>query len=177
MVVDRGPSPYLSQLELYGDNKHITTVQADGLVIATPTGSTAYSLSAGGSVVHPDVSAILVTAEQQPGYRLTVATVSNFMLATQYKFVRVDGQFRLFVVLTKAQIGRSLLFVLSTSRSTFSRGMEESLQSRGDSFRAHTGALTALLRLLCASLQKRTATAPLAPPLELLRLRSPALAA
>ncbi|KAJ8325075.1 hypothetical protein QVD99_005855 [Batrachochytrium dendrobatidis] len=61
MVVDRGPSPYLSQLELYGDENHLTTVQADGLVIATPTGSTAYSLSAGGSVVHPDVSAILVT--------------------------------------------------------------------------------------------------------------------
>nr|KAJ3403502.1 hypothetical protein HK105_004065 [Polyrhizophydium stewartii] len=61
LVVDRGPSPYLSQLELYGNEKHLTTVQADGLVIATPTGSTAYSLSAGGSVVHPDVSAILVT--------------------------------------------------------------------------------------------------------------------
>ncbi|KAJ1340800.1 hypothetical protein BSLG_004582 [Batrachochytrium salamandrivorans] len=61
MVVDRGPSPYLSQLELYGDEKHLTTIQADGLVIATPTGSTAYSLSAGGSVVHPDVSAIMVS--------------------------------------------------------------------------------------------------------------------
>ncbi|KAJ2997588.1 hypothetical protein HDV02_005400 [Globomyces sp. JEL0801] len=61
VCVDRGPSPFLSQLELYGNSSHLTTVQADGLVIATPTGSTAYSLSAGGSVVHPDVSAILVT--------------------------------------------------------------------------------------------------------------------
>ncbi|KAI9011731.1 ATP-NAD kinase-like domain-containing protein [Hyaloraphidium curvatum] len=61
LVVDRGPSPYISQLELYGDEKHLTTVQADGLVIATPTGSTAYSLSAGGSMVHPEVPAILVT--------------------------------------------------------------------------------------------------------------------
>lgn len=61
MVVDRGPSPFLSNLELYGNGSHLTTVQADGLVIATPTGSTAYSLSAGGSVVHPDISAILVS--------------------------------------------------------------------------------------------------------------------
>ncbi|KAJ3369171.1 hypothetical protein GGF31_005452 [Allomyces arbusculus] len=61
LVVDRGPSAYMSQLELFGDERHLTTVQADGLVVSTPTGSTAYSLSAGGSIVHPEVSALLVT--------------------------------------------------------------------------------------------------------------------
>ncbi|KAJ2656098.1 hypothetical protein IWW48_005193 [Coemansia sp. RSA 1200] len=61
VVVDRGPSPYLSQLELYGDGNHLTTVEADGLCLATPTGSTAYSLAAGGSLVHPEIPAILVT--------------------------------------------------------------------------------------------------------------------
>ena len=45
LVVDRGPSPYVSLLELFGDEQHLTTVQADGLTIATPTGSTAYSVS------------------------------------------------------------------------------------------------------------------------------------
>lgn len=45
LVVDRGPSPYMSLLELFGDDKHLTTVQADGLAISTPTGSTAYSVS------------------------------------------------------------------------------------------------------------------------------------
>jgi NAD+ kinase len=44
LVVDRGPSPYMSQLEVFGDDKHLTTVQADGLVVSTPTGSTAYSV-------------------------------------------------------------------------------------------------------------------------------------
>lgn len=44
LVVDRGPSPYISQLEVFGDGRHLTTVQADGLVLATPTGSTAYSV-------------------------------------------------------------------------------------------------------------------------------------
>jgi hypothetical protein len=44
LVVDRGPSAYMSQLELFGDERHLTTVQADGLVVSTPTGSTAYSV-------------------------------------------------------------------------------------------------------------------------------------
>lgn len=61
LVVDRGPSPYVTQLELYGDGSLLTVAQADGLIIATPTGSTAYSLSAGGLLVHPGVSAISVT--------------------------------------------------------------------------------------------------------------------
>jgi NAD+ kinase len=34
----------MSQLEVFGDDKHLTTVQADGLVVSTPTGSTAYSV-------------------------------------------------------------------------------------------------------------------------------------
>ncbi|KNE71396.1 hypothetical protein AMAG_15632 [Allomyces macrogynus ATCC 38327] len=61
LVVDRGPSAYMSQLELFGDERHLTTVQADGLVVSTPTGSTAYSLSAGGSIVHPKSLGLLVT--------------------------------------------------------------------------------------------------------------------
>ncbi|RDI83532.1 putative mannosyl-oligosaccharide alpha-1,2-mannosidase [Venturia inaequalis] len=61
VVIDRGPSPYVSNLELYGDNELLTVVQADGCIFSTPTGSTAYSLSAGGSLVHPDIPAILLT--------------------------------------------------------------------------------------------------------------------
>ncbi|RYP74613.1 hypothetical protein DL771_002879 [Monosporascus sp. 5C6A] len=61
LLIDRGPSPYVSNLELYGDNELLTVVQADGCIFSTPTGSTAYSLSAGGSLVHPDIPAILLT--------------------------------------------------------------------------------------------------------------------
>lgn len=61
LVIDRGPSPYVSNLELYGDDSLITIIQADGVIFSTPTGSTAYSLSAGGSLVHPDIPAILLT--------------------------------------------------------------------------------------------------------------------
>jgi len=61
LVIDRGPSPYVSNLELWSDDSLLTRVQADGCILSTPTGSTAYSLSAGGALVHPDIPAILLT--------------------------------------------------------------------------------------------------------------------
>ncbi|XAO24475.1 hypothetical protein I312_103276 [Cryptococcus bacillisporus CA1280] len=61
LVVDRGPNSAMSSLELFGDEYHLTTVQADGLTVSTPTGSTAYSLSAGGSLTSPQTSNILIT--------------------------------------------------------------------------------------------------------------------
>lgn len=61
VVIDRGSSSYLAALECFCDDVHLTTVQADGVIFATPTGSTAYSMAAGGSVVHPAVPCILVT--------------------------------------------------------------------------------------------------------------------
>lgn len=60
-VIDRGPSPYLSNLDLYLDGRLVTTVQGDGLIISTPTGSTAYAAAAGAAMIHPNVPAILVT--------------------------------------------------------------------------------------------------------------------
>lgn len=62
IVLDRGPNPTMSSIEVFGDEEFFTTVQADGICVATPTGSTAYNLAAGGSLCHPDNPVILVTA-------------------------------------------------------------------------------------------------------------------
>ena len=61
VVVDRGPHPYLSNIDLFIDGKYITTVQGDGLIVSTPTGSTAYAVAAGASMIHPSVPSIMVT--------------------------------------------------------------------------------------------------------------------
>ncbi|XP_019430484.1 PREDICTED: NAD kinase 2, chloroplastic-like isoform X1 [Lupinus angustifolius] len=61
VVVDRGSNPYLSKIECYEHGRLITKVQGDGVIVATPTGSTAYSTSAGGSMVHPNVPCMLFT--------------------------------------------------------------------------------------------------------------------
>lgn len=60
VVVDRGDMPYLCQLNLYIDDMLVTVVQGDGLIISTPTGSTAYSAAAGASMVHPNVPAVVI---------------------------------------------------------------------------------------------------------------------
>lgn len=48
-------------VDLFLDGKYITSVQGDGLIISTPTGSTAYAVAAGASMIHPSVPAIMVT--------------------------------------------------------------------------------------------------------------------
>lgn len=61
VTIDRGISSYLTYLECYCDNSFVTCVQGDGLILSTTSGSTAYSLAAGGSMVHPQVPGILFT--------------------------------------------------------------------------------------------------------------------
>lgn len=61
IVVDRGPFPFSIQVEIEVDGNFFTTCVGDGLIISTPTGSTAYNLAAGGSIVQTNVPAILLT--------------------------------------------------------------------------------------------------------------------
>ena len=59
--IHRGKSSGICNVDLFLMDRQITSVQGDGLVISTPTGSTGYAVAAGASVVHPQVPSIMVT--------------------------------------------------------------------------------------------------------------------
>jgi len=60
-VVQNETSYRVTSLSLYINGKHVSDYKSDGIIISTPTGSTAYSLSSGGPIVQPDVFSIIVT--------------------------------------------------------------------------------------------------------------------
>lgn len=60
-VVSRGGSARILTLDLTINQENVDRIPGDGLIISTPTGSTAYSLSAGGPIIHPELSLILIT--------------------------------------------------------------------------------------------------------------------
>lgn len=53
---------YLDEIKLYDNESLITTYRADGLIISSPTGSTAYALSSGGSIIHPELRLLNIVA-------------------------------------------------------------------------------------------------------------------
>ncbi|KAI8806381.1 ATP-NAD kinase-like domain-containing protein [Cladochytrium replicatum] len=61
ITLHRGRDPHLSTISCFVDDRFLTDVVADGLIVSSPTGSTAYSLSCGGPLVHPLVHATLIT--------------------------------------------------------------------------------------------------------------------
>jgi NADH kinase len=82
IALHRGSSPHLNTIDIFVDGQHLTEavvctlsplsrlpyrlssaydLQSDGLIVSTPTGSTAYSLSSGGPIVHPSLSALVLT--------------------------------------------------------------------------------------------------------------------
>jgi len=61
IVVHRGKNPSLIEIAIHVDGLYLNTFEADGLIIATPNGSTAYSLAAGGPIISPNLDALVIT--------------------------------------------------------------------------------------------------------------------
>lgn len=61
LVIERGSNSQLLNCTIYSEDHLVSQVRADGFIVSTPTGSTAYNLSAGGPLMHPQVKALIVT--------------------------------------------------------------------------------------------------------------------
>ena len=61
VLLHRGSDPHLTHISVTVNGRFLTEAVADGMLVSTPTGSTAYSLSAGGSIIHPLVPSLLLT--------------------------------------------------------------------------------------------------------------------
>ncbi len=86
-VVHTNKVAKIREMEIYQGDTLIERFRADGVIISTPTGSTCYSMSSGGPIIHPDVEAFVIVA------------ISPFKLASKPYVVPVDEEIR--VVITE----------------------------------------------------------------------------
>jgi NAD+ kinase len=99
IVVNKTALARLNNYDLFVDKIHVSSYRADGMIVATPTGSTAYSLSAGGPVVMPTVKAFVITpvAPHSLTHRPLVvpdSTVVEILLRSdkEVAYLSMDGQ-------------------------------------------------------------------------------------
>lgn len=98
-VVAKSAMARIIEFEIRVDEQFVASYRADGLIVATPTGSTAYSLAAGGPIVTPDVDAFIITPisphmlTHRPVVLRDSATVTILIKSVQEEaFLTVDGQ-------------------------------------------------------------------------------------
>lgn len=99
-VISNGSVSKIINLELYAEDSLVTSYRADGLIISTPTGSTAYAMSAGGSIADPKVRCTMVTpicphsfiARQLIFSDETKIRIKNVSVREKSLFLTIDGK-------------------------------------------------------------------------------------
>ncbi|MDP7557598.1 MAG: NAD(+)/NADH kinase [Nitrospinaceae bacterium] len=99
IVINKGAVARVLNLQVLVDSQYMTSYRADGLIIATPTGSTAYSLSAGGPIIHPSMHTLVLSpicpfTLTNRSILIPDQSIIQVKLAGEYEDVRItlDGQ-------------------------------------------------------------------------------------
>lgn len=133
VVVTKGALARIIDLSVWVGDQFVTRFKSDGLIVSSPTGSTAYNLAAGGPIVHPHVDAMVITPiaphtlTNRPlvvpaGSDIRIQPSANGAEAPEI-FASFDGQFSLPLgaedVVTVARAARPLRLVRAATRSYF----------------------------------------------------------
>lgn len=129
-VMNKSALARIVELSVHVDDQFVSTFRADGLIISTPTGSTAYNLSAGGPIVHPAMEAVVITPicphmlTNRPiilpdESEITIGVIN----ADSEVFLTLDGQEGLPLMTTDTvairRSGQSIALVRNPARSYF----------------------------------------------------------
>jgi len=121
VVITKGARGSMIEMEVYVDGRFVYSLRSDGLIVATPTGSTAYALSSGGPIIHPDLGAIVLvpicphTLSNRPIVLSERSTVEVILQKGEGAFANFDvqGHFELMpddrLIITPAEDGIHLL--------------------------------------------------------------------
>ena len=71
IVINKGAPSRMIELSIFIDNSFVTRYRSDGAIISTPTGSTGYTISAGGPIVHSDLDSIILSPICPPCFKYT----------------------------------------------------------------------------------------------------------
>lgn len=140
-VVGRGVAPRLIELEVSVDDEMLARYRCDGLIVSTPTGSTAYSLSAGGAIISPRADVIELTpicphtlSNRSVIVSLKSTVVVKVLNEKPATFVTADGQVQHELeqhAEVRVRHGRSSLMLVQLKGDTFFNTLRRKLNWRG----------------------------------------------
>lgn len=140
-VISRGSLSRIIDLSVYFNNENMANYHADGLLFSTPTGSTAYSLSAGGPVVEPQMNCILLTPVCPHSlFARSVIFDENSVLTAyassrdeEYSYLTIDGQTSIRIAPSdKVEVkkAKEKLQLISIKEKNFYKILNEKLKGR-----------------------------------------------
>jgi len=140
VVVARGPTARLVRIEASIDGQPLTTYKADGVILATATGSTGYSLAAGGPILHPhsqDFLLVPITPHLSSSYKLVLPSktvVQLRVLAVHQATLSIDGHINLPLAsgatITVKRSPNTTRFLRIHPQDSFYRSLEQKLKGK-----------------------------------------------
>jgi NAD+ kinase len=136
-VINKGALARIIELEVWVNSELVTITRADGLIISTPTGSTAYSMSAGGPIVYPTLGAFIITPicphtlSNRPVVVPDAAPVGVCLRHGSDVMLTVDGQVGMPLMqgdCVRFQKASSSLRIIQATGSTFFKLLREKLK-------------------------------------------------